>query len=239
MRTKNFLGAATLALALVAFVSPASALEKRAGLAVEDDRAWEAGGSVTISYYNICTGWVWIWSGWSPNDVVGVSYDTNFGFGGSLQSNWWFFGAGSPAGYGFTGSIEVSNIDTNECPVGAPLETQSFLPASGWNLITWGGFSIVDDFSVTLTFGPGAANPAELWTDHPAAGPTGPQACGSCYPNPRVIHSYYFGTPNSPLCPGQPLNDGVCDAEFLQTAEALFVDIVEPTSWGSVKDLYR
>ena len=72
MRTKNFLGAATLALALVAFVSPASALEKRAGLAVEDDRAWEAGGSVTISYYNICTGWVWIWSGWSPNDVVGV-----------------------------------------------------------------------------------------------------------------------------------------------------------------------
>ena len=240
MGEKSFrFAAAVAALFLVVFCSPAESLEKRVGrLAAADDRAWQAGLSITIAYYNICTGWVWIWDDWSPNDVVGVTYPTGSNFTGTLVSTWWFFGDGAPAGYGFTGAVEAWNLDSNECPAGAPIASQSFLPASGWNLITWGDPGVID-FAVTFTFGPGAGSPVEVWTDHPAAGPTGPQACGTCYPSSRNNHSFYFGTTTVPFCPGQPLNDGVCDAQFLQDVQTVFIDYVEPTSWGAVKEMFR
>ncbi|MBZ0267963.1 hypothetical protein K8I85_07395, partial [bacterium] len=82
--------------------------------------------------------------------------------------------------------------------------------------------------------------PAAFPTDHPAAGPTGPQACDLCYPSTRTIHTFRFGNADSPLCPGSPLNDGVCDAEALYWSAQFSCAIsVEPTSWGSLKNLYR
>ena len=220
--------------------SASGALEKHVGRAVDDDRAWQAGTSLSFAYYNLCTGWVWVWEGWEPNDVIGVTYSQTSPVL-SLNGTWWFFGTGSPAGYGFTGTVEIRVADSDRCPVGGGLATQSFLPVSGWNAIDWvGGVSVGSgQFSVTFQFGPGSANPATLWTDHPAAGPTGPPACWSCYPNPRDTRSFYFGTAASPLCPGSPLNDGVCNAEFLQDVQAVFNDVVEPRSWSTVKHLYR
>ena len=231
-----------------AFVLAASLVVASTGLALEKtaapmdaDRAdgWNAGTSVSVAYYNICTGWVWVWSGWSPNDVIGVSYEG--GNNCTLNSNWWFFGTGSPAGYGFTGTVNINAADANRCPTGAPLASQSFLPVSGWNVISWGGGVNVgsNDFTVTVEFGAGAANPAAAWTDHPAAGPTGPQACGTCYPNPRDNRTFYYGTAASPLCPGSALNDGICDAQFIQDAQLTCTVSVEASTWGSVKNMYR
>lgn len=219
--------------------SPSAALEKTAARAVDDDRAWQAGSSVSVAYYNLCNGWVWIWEGWEPNDIIGVAYD--FVWATELNSNWWYFGTGAPAGYGFTGTIEVNFVDNNYCPVHVPLASQSFLPVTGWNAVVWspGVYVGSSRFSVTLEFGSGVANPAAAWTDHPAAGPTGPQACGTCYPSPRENHSFYFGTETSPLCPGSPLNDGVCDAQFIQDAQFTSIVAVDEQSWSSVKSLYR
>ena len=240
MRANHLLHAtAVLALAIAVLVSPVCALEKRAGLAPDDNRAWQAGTSITISYYNVCNGWVWIWDGWEPNDVIGVFYD--FRFGTRLSGNWWFFGNGSPAGYGFTGTVSVSSMDSNGCPVPAPVASQSFLPNSAWNFINWSPAVLIPgfDYAITFEFGPGTANPAEVWTDHPAAGPTGAQACGTCYPMSRFNRSWYLGTANSPLCPGSPFADSVCDAQLLQNAQIDGVISVEQRTWSSLKSLYR
>ena len=68
----------------------------------------------------------------------------------------------------------------------------------------------------------------------------GAASCGrSSPPSTRTIHSFYYGVPTSILCPGSTLNDGVCDSEFLWDATFCATTAVQPTSWGSVKALYR
>ena len=49
-------------------IAPADALEKRPARAPDRD-AWTESSTVTIGYYNICTGWVWVWSGWSAGST--------------------------------------------------------------------------------------------------------------------------------------------------------------------------
>ncbi|MBZ0267916.1 hypothetical protein K8I85_07160, partial [bacterium] len=154
------------------------------------------------------------------------------------------FWTGAPSGWGFTGVLTVSDA-SNGCP-GTEFGSHPVLPVNGAVADTWTG---IPAGPVVLTYEFGPADPDEwppppsrvsIPTDHPAAGPTGPQACGYCYPSTRPIHTFHFGTSDSPLCPGSPLNDGVCDAEALYWSAQFSCAIsVEPTSWGSLKNLYR
>jgi hypothetical protein len=101
---------------------------------------------------------------------------------------------------------------------------------------------VTDPFIVAYQFASdlGRPNPLGIGGDHPAAGPTGPQACGACYPTTRVNHSYYYGTASSPLCPGSVFfNDGVCDSQLLMDASQIRFLSVEDRSWGTIKHLYR
>jgi hypothetical protein len=237
---KYFLTAFVLAASLV-FATSGLALEKTAVRMTDDSRAgdWNAGTTCSVAYYNTCTGWVWIWTGWSPNDVLGVCFDNcclpNHGF---VTSNWAFVWTAAPSGYGFTGTISVSDADADCCPAGA-IESQVYLPISGWNQYLWNSKISGGSFAVTVQHGPGLGSPLGYSTDHPAAGPTGPQSCGTCFPSPRTAHSFYYGSATTPLCPGSSLNDGVCASEFLWDAQLSCVVSVEEASWGSIKNLYR
>jgi hypothetical protein len=75
-------------------------------------------------------------------------------------------------------------------------------------------------------------------TDYDVQGPTGPQGCGTCFPTTRVSNSYYYGKPQSPLCPGSQLSV-VCPVEWRWTARMVVPIGVEGTSWGSIEGLYR
>jgi hypothetical protein len=228
-------------------VSDAAALEKRAARAPLDrESEWRSGTETcTIGYYNACTGWVWIWSSWSPEDRIGVHFNTccSDTTTGNLLTGWMFVETGSPMGYGFTGTVDVWNADMDGCPTGNPITSSTLLPISGWNEIDYaatGGVVVPDSFSFTFTTGPGPTNPLALVTDHPAAGPTGPQACGTCFPVDRVTRTFYLGTPASPLCPGSVLFDGICDAEMLwDVGLSCIVVSVDQTSWSEIKALYR
>jgi hypothetical protein len=237
---KYFLSAFVL-VAMLAFASSSFALEKTAVQMTADDRLgdWNAGTSCSIAYYNFCTGWVWIWSGWSSGDKVGVAYENCCPGDASLTTSWLFAWTGAPSGYGFTGTIEVTNSDAAQCK-GAQIASQGYLPASGWNSYGW-GVPVGAFFVIQQTHGNSAVpNPTSYATDHPAAGPTGPVACGACYPTTRANHSFYYGTANSPLCPGSPLNDGVCDAQMLNSASLVCGDVsVQESSWSEIKGLYR
>lgn len=227
---------------LMAGASPAGALEKQAR-AFDDDRAddWNAALSVLIRYYNTCTGWIWMWGGFADGDRIGVVMNVPQNLNALLQTAVLTY-SGGPAGYGFTGTIEIHATDANDCPTASVWASQPFLFGHAQFIVNaWGGLPVPAEFVavVKIASGVGVQNPGKLATEHPAAGPTGPPACGTCYPANRVNHSFFYGSASVPLCPGSPFNDGVCDAQLLCEAVIACRCPVEAMSWAGIKCLYK
>ncbi len=236
---KSLFGA--LPLVLIATAS-ASALERSA--VAMDERSvddWAAGLTCTTTYYNTCTGWLWTWSGFEAGETVGMVLESCALDLDYLISTTLYAWSGAPSDYGFTGTASLHVRDPSDCPAGL-IFSQPLLPVTGFNTIQWGGIPLNDGAVVTYTHSESPLPQPIVWpSDHPAAGPTGPAACGLCYPTERVTHSFTYGTTTSPLCPGSPLDDGICHAEwFLWSAAYLSgIDYVEPRSWARVKHLFR
>lgn len=222
--------------AMLALASAGFALEKTPVLdTANGPDSWTASSTCAIIYYNRCTLWSWAWSGWGPGDRVGVCADACCT--GSVAQTAIRIFTGAPTGYGFTGTASIANVDANCCPTNT-LASQPWLPTGPFDVHNWTQ-NVGSKFAVIYTYGPGAANPSNIGTDHPAAGPTGPQACGYCFPLDRANHSFYWGTAATPVCPGSVFNDGVCDAQLRLDLYMNCVVAVENDSWGSVKNLYR
>lgn len=227
------------------WAASASALEKTSRPAIDDSRdEWRGGTTCLISYYNICTGWVWVWAGFAPGDRVGTTATSCCGVNESAQISRVdvFWATGAPASYGFTGTLDFSAVDGNGCPTGSPIASQPMLPTSIWTTADFSSapVTVPTDFVVTYAFGAGAGDPSAIASDHPAAGPTGPQACGSCFPLTRTNRSFLYGTTASPICPGSSFNDGICDAQLIIEVFADCVATsVDNSSWGQIKNLYR
>lgn len=233
---KLFMTAFVLA-AMVVFATSALALEKTS-MRMTDDRGddWGATNTVSIAYYNNCTGWVWVWTGWSPGNKIGVCYDAG-GNTCTLNTTWALTFSPAPSGYGFTGTISVE--DDCDC-AGSVLAAQPYLAGpSGWNATAW-GVAVPATFSVNITWAAptGNTNATGIATDHPFAGPTGPTACGTCFDAARVSRSEDYGVAGA-YCPGTSVNDGLCDVEFMWSAALKCVVSVEDASWGSIKNLYQ
>lgn len=213
---------------------------------LERSEPWNVGCTSTIAYYNTCAGWAWAWSGWEPESRIGVSYTSTSACsdGGPIVLwHWMYLLGGSPSGYGYTGAISIYAADDDLCPVGQPLATQVFLPIDGWDGYVWGVYG--PQVTVLATLGPAENNPAVFVTDAPSVSvPGGPISCGSCYPENRITHSFYFGSTSAPLCPGSPFIDGACNAELLWQLVGTLVDDETPVSvraesWAKIKSLYR
>jgi hypothetical protein len=160
---------------------------------------------------------------------------------------------GAPAGWAFTGSVSITNVDSQCCPTNT-LDAKPWLPRGPFDVHTWnvpvnGPFAVVYTYACVSYDGGFGGHRGVIGTDHPSAGPTGPAACGFCYPLDRPNHSYYWGSNgNCPggepsHCPGLTFWDL---APSVPCAPQLRVDIylscpvaVESQNWGKVKDLYR
>jgi hypothetical protein len=234
-----------LAVVLMGPSSPVSALERAVKRWTLEGEPWASATSAEIAYYNICTGWAWTWSGWGPQERIGVSFEMwNCGEFFSIGTTWHYVWTGSPSGYGYTGALALYPGDSDGCPSGSAFALQPYLFSSGWNSADWGHIRPPGGFATRVvavyTTGTGLDDPLTLVTDRPAAGPTGPPACGTCYLSTRPVHSFQFGTAQSPLCPGSPLNDGTCNAELLWDLSGSFCTVsVESQSWAGIKGLYR
>jgi hypothetical protein len=231
-------------MALVFGAGAAHGLEiRRVEATTEFTTGWDTGATCSVSYANTCTGWRYVWGGWEEGERVGVVFEPCCG-NGLLVGTQVFFTDGAPSGYGYTGTLAISEAISGDCP-GAPYQSLPFVPSG----VPYGGRAFVHSWSgippgpvvLTYTFTDDwrGYNPT-VPTDAPAGGPTGPQSCGLCYPSSRPTHTFYFGTAVSPLCPGWPFNDGVCDAELLHwNAQFSCTVAVERATWGSLKNLYR
>ena len=208
-----------------------------------DDGAWAMGRTTgSVAYYNICTGWAWVWGGFPAEASMGVVFDVP-DYNPVADGTYFYFWRGAEQGYGATGQISLHSVDADGCPSGEALITQPFLPTSGWNLTHWGEY-IPSTVAAVITLGSAAgshgSSPVWITSDRPGPGPTGPIACGTCYPTTRETHSFYWGTEESPLCPGSTFYDGFCDAELLAILDYSGVQTaLESHSWGSIKALYR
>lgn len=207
-----------------------------------DGSDWLTAESLTITYYNACTGWSWAWSPWETGERVGVVFEVPIG-DAVLETTTHLVRSAEGTGWGFTGVIEVYASDENDCPTGLPL-AQTYWAPRPWatlHTIFWGGVAVPQRFVVAVTFQAptGFLDPVKLLSDHPAAGPTGPAACGLCYPTTRAAHSFRYGMVASPLCPGETFADPLCDAELGWTAFLSGVTAVESSSWTGIKGLYR
>jgi hypothetical protein len=237
---RKFFVTAFVLSAVLALATSGFALQRVSQPATDVARAdgWTAQGTCSVAYYNICTGWIWLF-GFNLGASFGICVDSCCGptDNTSLVTSWQYFTTPGAIGYGFTGLSEVYAADPDCCPTGAPIGSQPLLPLSGWNGIAW-GVSVPSTF--ILTFGTAVVpNYAPAATDHPAAGPTGPAACGTCYPTTRVNHSYIYTYGPYSFCPGSTFFDGVCDAQLFWDVELACDVSVEESSWGSIKNLYR
>jgi len=245
--------AATLLTAAVPCHGLERASARLADLRPESGGDWSRGCSNTIAYYNSCTGWIWAWGGWGGGEKVGAYYQTDLctDYYG-LWASWHYVVTAAPSGYGFTGTMAVRYADPFGCPAGSEIASRPFSPQPGWNVVDWNLAEIpmgVQGYTVVWTNGPLAGNPLTFGSDRPSAGPTGPPACGTCYPTTRVPHSFRFGSAASPLCPGEPFTDGDCVAELLWDIAGPIVPWTPPAvsaeertgsgSWGKIKSLYR
>ncbi len=240
------LGLAVLVAAVLASAPSALALERVSVPVSEspDHGDWAASARCTLSYFNACTGWMWTWSGWLHTERVAMTIDTCCPENASarLTSASLYAWHGAPSGYGFTGTLSVYQLDSAGC-LATPLGAQPLLPSTGDNITSWSLTAHGRDLALVYEHAGATSPDPTVWvSDHPAAGPTGPAACGTCYPSVRVGHGYLFGVANSPLCPGSVLHDGVCAAEWRWGAEFSCADggvAVSPRSWSAIKSLYR
>ena len=226
--------------AMIALTTPAAALEKTSARMIDRIDDWSASTTGTIRYYNNCTGWVWVWSGWSPGEQLGVNFDTGSCSSRLLNTSWALTFSGVPSGYGFTGTIAAMGGTTCAAAV---LASQPYLPpvTNGWNATVWGGIAVPQQFSVLVTWQAptGFTNATALASDHPFAGATGPAACGTCFPSTRTVMSRYYGIGGA-YCPsGTTLSDGFCLVEFMVDVNVKCVTSVEDLSWGRIKNTYR
>ncbi|MFN8179973.1 MAG: hypothetical protein U0167_18720 [bacterium] len=235
-----------VALAAAVLSTPLQALEKRSVIAPADPHGWMAGSTAAIvGYYNTCTDWAWSWYVES-GARVGTVFDCPGPGRWTLHELALTFDGSTSQGYGFTGVLSVSGVDSSGCPIGAPLASVPVLPVDG--VVTY-PFSVAvpHAFLAELTLGYAwhqGGSISQFVTDHPAQGPSGPPACGTCYPETRTTHSFYYGNGSVGLCPGLPFFDGLCNAELLWTASltgtATAAEETEASrSWSAIKALYR
>jgi hypothetical protein len=124
-----------------------------------------------------------------------------------------------------------------------PIQSQPYLPTYvtfPFSVVNWNCVPVPSRFAIVIRLNEDSfASPASFGSDHPAAGPTGPESCGLCFPANRPNRSYQYGTADSPICPGIPFNDGICDAQLFWDIDLACTVSVEESSWGQIKVLYR
>jgi len=196
-------------------------------------------GVCTIKYYNLCSGWFWLWSAGVAGDEDGVVFDfpaecstipgeecVNTGF-------WWYWRYTHP-GYGYTVTYRMYDVDGAFCKAGSPLgEFCGEDPVERWNHYSGLGASLGERVAITASWDVGAI--PFLVTDAPAKNEQ--VECAEASP---IAHSFWYGGPGYPLCPPSAFEDQAGPCNILMDATFSCEETaIEPASWGAIKTLFR
>ena len=203
-----------------------------------------ATGFCSIVYYDLCSGWLWTYSGWALGDEPGVAFDlpndcgklpgeecTNTGF-------WWYWRYTIPT-YGFTVSYDLYELDVNFCKAGPSLGNISgYDPVERWNF-HYGLGAVTSDWAALIASYDSGSLP-RFCTDNNNANFAAPLACPGYAIGP--IQTYYWGGPTTQYCPPQYFADGYGAVDCLMDAGwdcQPSGTSTEDASWSGVKSLFR
>jgi hypothetical protein len=237
-----------VSLLIVAFAIPASADIQKAAIQETTEPAHPSGGATgfcSIVYYNLCAGWLWIWSGWGMNDMPGVCFDLPAdcnklpGEDCVMTHFWWYWRYTQPT-YGFTITYDMFCGDPNCCKIHPALCTIGPVdPVERWNFHDECAAVCFDcDYIVlTATFNLGTL-PYYCTTNNNKAYQA-PNACPGYTVAPQ--HSWYYGTVTTQYCPPYDLfNDGWGASNTLMDAGFDCGGVgSQEASWGQIKELFK
>jgi len=206
-------------------------------------------GTCSVVYYNICSGWFWLWSPFTDRDgrwmdQIGVVFDLPEDCGKAPGSEcthlgfWWYWRYTRP-GYGYTLSYHLWNADDGNCKVGpaiGALYRQD--PVERWNYYPGLGSTTSDYVTITATMDKGAL---PYWvTDNNHKNAAAPIRCAG-WPGPIEKHSFIFGEGyQGTICPTYYVGDQLGPVQFLMRASFSCPETsIEPASWGTIKSLFR
>jgi len=232
------LGVTLLAIPNVAGVEPIERIAERMADGVHPDMAGINEGC-SIAYYNLCSGWIWLWAMGGYEDEAGVVFDLVADCGkapGDLCTNigfWWYWRYTAP-GYCFTITYSLFEVDSEYCKVGSAigiLPNQD--PVERWNYYPGLGSTVSDLVSITgsLDCGTLPMTVTDATARNDAAG---------CNPPPLIHHSVYYGGYETKYCPPHYFADDVGYVNILMDASfSCGTTSTERTSWTSIKSLFR
>ncbi|RPJ43891.1 MAG: hypothetical protein EHM19_07805 [Candidatus Latescibacterota bacterium] len=238
------LAALTLLLAAAAFAD----VPNRPRAALNEAIAPHAtGGSrnyCSIIYYNLCSGWLWTYSGFAAGDEVGVSFDMPADCGmypGEIVTNysfWWYWRYTAP-GWGYTITYRMYDLDAQLCKVGSPIYVIAGQdPTERWNYYPGFGMCWEPQVAITATYDKGGL--PRFATDNNDASYSAPNGCPGFVIGP--IHSHYWGGLATQYCPPQYFADNYGAVDCLMDAlfdTYLWDSTKQPSSWTAVKSLFR
>ena len=201
------------ALLVVVVVSPVFALERRAvrendGVA---NSAARPGCPLTPSMdgtlgnyrsYNLCSGYIWIYSGFQPGEGVGVRFggpNQPLGqrgcIGGGIKRGIYYFRNTVP-GYGQYVDLYLDTDDNDDgCPDGVLSSVLNVDPAERWNCVNYGGGVGGAAESVIL-------RQVRVGSIAPSFATDGPYSA-TCDPVGREARSFFYGANGSSCVPWQ------------------------------------
>jgi hypothetical protein len=225
-----------------------------------DPGPWGATDYCTLSYYNFCAGWIYVWSPWSASDVIGVDIDPNrpgvdpngqpLGCPPKAEecasvAGVWFQMRNAFPSYGYTASVHCYKHGEQPGHLGKPTfwgQPQEWL--EGWNFVDLNNCHIRGGGVIAIHFeNPGPLSPA---TDARTLACTNGcfDAGHTPWPCPGVGYSYYYGTIATGNFSGSPIystgvNSSYCDWLMDVIVCCMGPTAVEPSSWGSIKTMYE
>jgi hypothetical protein len=245
---KNVLVSVVLALVLVAMAVPAFAIEPTA---IKESQGWEnpAGAPAPCAltpssngtcgnyrWYNTCSGYIWIFSGFPAGDEMGTKFggapQPCVAAGNTAKRVIYYFRNVAP-GYGQTVDVFLhSDVTGDGCRDGLLGQVQNLDPAMAWNCIDY-NVCIPGDYVIGSIRHDGGAAPTIVTDgDH----------YGSTCDLPGNQRSYYYGVNNAtcePWVGPSPVGRNDNFLMWLIVDTGCASNSTEPTSWGNIKGLYQ
>lgn len=200
-------------------------------------------GACTVVYYNLCSGWLWLWSGFRESDEIGVIFDLPNSCGkepGEVCTNtdiWWYWRYTQPGRYGFYISYSMYEVDENGCKVGLPIGTLNGIdPHERWNHMTGLGSATADRVAIVATWDSGTLPYAA--TDNNASNANA-AGCGGLIGTGNSVQ-FVDGGGATVYCPPARFTDGLGYIDLVMLARfTCETTDTETMSWGEIKSLFQ
>ena len=193
------------------------------------------GTAANYRWYNVCSGYIWIYSGWVASEGVGVLFggasNPAVNNGNDVKRTITYYRNVCPS-YNQTVDVYLDNATSSGCLTSNVASDLNLDPGLRWNCSEFNSRLCNTVYVVVRTQHDGGYAPS-FATDGPYA--------NACDPNPPQ-RSYYYGLNGSACVPWAGRTDAADNFLcwlILDVGNPCGSNAVKQTSWGKIKGLFR